>query len=167
MIINISDLLRKNVIQKDISLELELTSFRDSYETYKVIKPLKVEGKMDTTSNDMVSFDGCIKGEIELTCSRCLKKFAHELNIEFHEKLTNNPENKDDEVIFIDNDNFDLTEIVENNVIVSLPIKRLCKPDCKGLCPTCGADLNHETCKCEDQKIDPRFEELKKLFSNK
>ena len=47
--------------------------------------------------------------------------------------------------MFIDSDTLDITEIIENSIISTLPIKRLCKEDCKGLCSKCGANLNIET----------------------
>lgn len=165
MIINISDLIRKSTTKKELNLELDLKSFNDGYETINVLEPIKVQGVIGKIE-DVLSLDGIIGGKIELTCSRCLQKFHYDLNIEFHEKLTNNPENRDDELIFINNDNFDLAEIVENNIITSLPIQRLCKNDCKGLCQTCGKNLNYGSCDCDNFNYDPRLEKLKDLFSN-
>ena len=165
MIINISDLIRKNKANKEINVVLDLKDFNDGYETVKVLEPIKVQGNIGKIG-DVLSLDGVIVGKIELICSRCLHKFNYDLNVEFHEKLTNNPDNRDDELIFINNDKFDLTEIVENNIIMSLPIKRLCKNDCKGLCQTCGKDLNQGSCNCDDSNYDPRFDKLKDLFSN-
>jgi uncharacterized protein len=165
MIINISDLIRKSITKKEINVVLDLKSFNDGYETVNVVEPIKVQlviGKIE----DVLSLDGVIVGKLELLCSRCLQKFDYDLNIEFHEKLTNNPDNRDDELIFINNDDFDLAEIVENNIIISLPIQRLCKNDCKGLCHACGKNLNCGSCNCDNSNYDPRLEKLKDLFSN-
>ena len=46
---------------------------------------------------------------------------------------------------------------------MALPMKPLCKPDCKGLCPSCGKDLNLGACGCTHETIDPRWEALKAL----
>jgi uncharacterized protein len=77
---------------------------------------------------------------------------------------TNDKANKDDDLIFINSDTLDITEIIENNIILTLPIKRLCKEDCKGLCHKCGTNLNFSTCHCNDDDIDPRLAKLKDLF---
>lgn len=165
MMINISDLIGKKTTKKDIDVVLDSKSFSDDYETYQILEPIRVEATLVKTE-DIIYLTGFINGEIQLVCSRCLENFSYKLQLELHEKLTNNPENKDDELIFIDNDKLDLTEIVENNIIMSLPIQRLCKEDCKGLCQICGTNLNNDNCNCEDPDIDPRLAKLKDLFSN-
>lgn len=163
--VNISDLIGKRVLKEEIEVKLDVKKFSDSYETYDVLEPIEVSGIL-SMAGDVLYLDGIIKGAIRLTCSRCLKTFRYDLRIELHERLTNNPENKDDEIIFINNDKLDLTEIVENNIIMSLPIQRLCREDCKGLCPSCGKDLNFGSCNCKNSEVDPRLAKLKDLFSN-
>lgn len=163
--INISDLIGKKVSKKEIKEQLDLKKFSDSYETYDILEPIEVSGMLDM-AGDIIYLDGTVLGTIRLTCSRCLKAFSYNFQIELHERLTNNPESKDDEVIFINNDKLDLTEIVENNIIMSLPIQRLCSEDCKGICPSCGKDLNFDSCNCQSNEVDPRLAKLKDLFSN-
>ncbi|AJA48151.1 hypothetical protein CPAST_c20810 [Clostridium pasteurianum DSM 525 = ATCC 6013] len=163
--VNISDLINKKINKKDIDVVLDLKEFNDNYETYKVLEPIRVKATL-TKQGDVISILGLISGKIQLTCSRCLQNFSYELQLELQEKLTNNPENKDDEIIFINNDKLELTEIVENNIIMSLPIQRLCKEDCKGLCQVCGTNLNKGSCNCDNPDIDPRLAGLKDLFSN-
>lgn len=163
--INISDIVAKKVSKKDVEIQLDINEFSDSYETYKVLEPIKVTGIL-AMLGDILYLDGVIEGCIQLSCARCLENFGYNFQIELHEKLTNNPDNKDDELIFINNNELDLTEIVENNIIMSLPIQRLCKEDCKGLCANCGANLNFNSCNCKNLEIDPRLAKLKELFSN-
>ncbi len=163
--INISELNEKKVSKKQIDVTLDVVELQDSYEKYTVLKPLKVIGELNSVG-EIISLEGKVTGVLELTCSRCLKNFNYDIQLDINEKLTNNPENKDDEIIFINNDKLNLTEIVENNIIMSLPIQRLCQEDCKGLCASCGSDLNLGECKCQHLNIDPRLAKLKDLFSN-
>ncbi len=144
---------------------LDSKNIIDSYETIDIMEPIKVEGIISKIE-ETISLDGVITGKIVLSCSRCLQNFNYDLDIEFHEKLTNNPDSKDDDLILINNDKINLTKIVENNVVMSLPIQRLCKDDCKGLCTVCGENLNLNSCDCENSNYDPRFAKLKSLFSN-
>ena len=58
---------------------------------------------------------------------------------------------------------FDLDEVVREQIYFSLPMKSLCRKDCSGLCPLCGANLNMEECKCRKEKGHPGFSELKNL----
>ena len=59
----------------------------------------------------------------------------------------------------------DLDELATADILLELPSKHLCKPDCKGLCPDCGADLNETACDCGKHRIDPRLEALKDLMN--
>jgi len=114
--------------------------------------------------DDEIALTGSMETELLLTCSRCLETFSHSINIKLSEKLSKTLKNEDEDIIFINNDRLDLDEIVENNIISMLPIKRICNKDCKGLCQQCGINLNHSTCKCVSDDVDPRLAKLKELF---
>lgn len=58
-------------------------------------------------------------------------------------------------------DAIDLGQMMREQFYLALPMKPLCQPDCKGLCPVCGKNRNRETCSCESTWVDPRFEVLK------
>ncbi|ADZ20794.1 uncharacterized protein BJV85_002254 [Clostridium acetobutylicum] len=163
--LDVSDLITKKVDKKDVDIQLGMTYFDYDSEEYKILEPLTLKGKL-LMDNSIITLYAEVKGIVELTCSRCLQKFPYDIDLEIDEKFTDNPENKDDEVIFINNYEVDINEIVENNIILSLPIKKLCREDCKGLCPMCGTNLNISTCNCHEDNIDPRFAKLKDLFSN-
>lgn len=60
-------------------------------------------------------------------------------------------------------DEIDLEQMMREQFYLALPMKPLCAPDCKGLCPVCGKNRNRETCSCESTWVDPRFEVLRNL----
>ena len=68
------------------------------------------------------------------------------------------------EIMFVDGDTLDITEIIENSIISTLPIKRLCKEDCKGLCSQCGTNKNVKECQCDNFDVDIRLAKLRELF---
>jgi uncharacterized protein len=59
----------------------------------------------------------------------------------------------------------DLRPIVREYILLETPIKTLCKPDCKGLCPICGENMNHIACNHDDEPVDPRLIVLKDLLN--
>ena len=84
--------------------------------------------------------------------------------------MTQEPENdsEDNDDYIISNDGYiDADEALTEQILLELPLKHLCKEDCKGLCPKCGTDLNKSTCNCETKEPDPRFDVLRKLLENK
>ena len=62
-----------------------------------------------------------------------------------------------------DDVHLDLNYLVLNAILTQLPLRHLCRPDCKGLCPHCGANLNEGPCDCENTEIDPRWAILAQL----
>ena len=119
---------------------------------------------------------GRIKFSMHLVCSRCLEEFPVEVekdvDVLFCEegvKVRKEGEEieltKDElDVDFIDKRGFiDMKEFVEEEVRLAVPLKPLCHPHCKGLCPTCGLNLNQGECSCEKEEVDPRFAPLLEL----
>ncbi|MBV4414904.1 YceD family protein [Clostridium tyrobutyricum] len=165
MKLDISDLLNKEIFTKKLDIILKDDSFYDGKEHIGILSPIRLLANLEKTDH-MITLKGKVSGVLELTCSRCLKKFAHAINININERFTDKKIVDCDEDIFFINDGYiDITQIIENNIILALPIKRLCKENCKGLCPECGTNLNDSICNCKENNIDPRWEKLKDMFS--
>ncbi|WP_139904532.1 YceD family protein [Clostridium thermarum] len=163
MYININDLSNKKNSSKEINVSLKpdmLFIGNSEIKTNKEIVFSGVTGRVD----EMFYLDGKLSGELILMCSRCLEDFIYPIDIEIHEKFSAVPNDEDESVIFIDSDIINLTELIENNILMSLPIKKLCSEDCQGLCQSCGCNLNKKTCNCDNGNVDPRLEKLKELF---
>ncbi len=111
----------------------------------KITFPVKVSGKVMLTG----LHSAVIEGEIVFTlcgeCTRCLENTQKDYLVSFSEEM--HPNN--DEGYSVKNDKIDLTEVVNENVIMNIPVSFLCKEDCKGICTGCGVNLNVGACKCE------------------
>ena len=166
MVINFSDLLSKKNRKKQISLSFELEPFEFEGEEIRAIEKVSVEG-VAISENDVIVINASIKTKLKLNCSRCLDTFIYPIDIDIEERFTSNETLEDEEVVLVNSDTIDITEIVEKAIISTLPIKRLCKEDCKGLCQSCGANLNKEECSCNNEDIDLRLADLKALLNNK
>ena len=163
MVINFSDLLSKKNRKKQISLSFELEPFEFEGEEIRAIEKVDVEG-VAISENDVIVIEASIKTKLKLNCSRCLDTFIYPIDIDIEERFTNNIDLQDEGVMFVDGDTLDITEIIENCIISTLPIKRLCKDDCKGLCSVCGVNKNVENCSCLDYDVDVRLAKLRELF---
>ena len=164
MVINFSDLLSKKNRKKQISLSFELEPFEFEGEEIRAIEKVYVEG-VAISENDVIVINASIKTKLKLNCSRCLDTFIYPIDIDIEERFTKSKELQDDEeLIFVEDDTLDIIQIVENCIISTLPIKRLCKEDCKGLCSQCGANKNVENCSCLDYDVDVRLAKLRELF---
>ena len=70
-------------------------------------------------------------------------------------------------VSVFDGEVIDVDEIVKEQILLAVPTRMLCQPDCKGICPVCGIDKNTGECECETNEVDPRWAALKNLTSGK
>lgn len=100
---------------------------------------------------------------VEDRCYRCLAPVSRAMDIEVEELYTY-PASPSSEFNIGDDAMLDLAPLVRAEMIIQDSERVLCRPDCKGLCPTCGADRNTETCACDDDPIDPRLAGLRALL---
>ena len=164
MVINFSDLLSKKNRKKQISLTFELETFEFEGEEIRAIEKVDVEG-VAISENDVIVINASIKTKLKLNCSRCLDTFIYPIDIDIEERFTNNKDLQNDEdIVFVEGDNLNITEIVENSIISTLPIKRLCDENCKGLCSTCGANMNNNQCNCDECGSIYTFKENNKIW---
>jgi uncharacterized protein len=96
-------------------------------------------------------------------CSRCLDLTQSEIKIDL-EELFSYPATAEEEFGIHEDGILDLAPLLRAEVLIITSQRMLCRPDCRGLCPECGANLNHTICTCDLDTIDPRLAELKKLL---
>lgn len=110
-----------------------------------LITPIKVSGTAYITGNHTLYIEGSVNFKIEGECTRCLNHAEKEFVIDFAENFDSETEGSYPVVC----DRVDLSVIVNDLIIMNIPVSFLCKEDCKGLCAVCGANLNEGACKCE------------------
>ena len=97
-------------------------------------------------------------------CYRCLEDAALDQRIDVREYQADDAEGDEDlESAYVSDGRLDLSAWGRDSVVLELPDKILCRPDCAGLCPVCGKNLNHEPHGHEGEEIDPRWEALSEL----
>ena len=124
---------------------------------------LAVRGQLSMTEGD-VFLRGTLRGELEGTCSRCLEKATLRVDVPLAVTFiarSEDEEEDDDEdsnldVAHFDGDEVDLGPEMRDQLLLSLPIKPLCRGDCAGLCPVCGANHNQAACDCQPEQDNPR-----------
>src|SRR5262245_16032695 len=118
---------------------------------------------------------GSVSTTLELTCSRCLEPFALPVDAAFDVRYLPQSENTGDEReveeddlsdAFYRDEVIDLGQLMDEQFYLALPMKPLCRDECKGLCPNCGTNLNDATCDCQVRWEDPRLAGLK-AFTNR
>lgn len=127
-----------------------------------------------TRLRENVLLQGTLDGVVTLECGRCLEPYEQPLHMELEVVfqpsvaiLTGEalPPPEDDSVYVIDGHHvIDLNEAVREQVLLNLPLRPLCRPDCAGLCPICGQNLNLGPCPGHGEDIDERLAGLAALL---
>jgi uncharacterized protein len=126
------------------------------------VVPVEAMAECDIT---LTPFSGGIDAEGTVTapwvgvCRRCTTPVSGELRIAVHERFGDGPAFSEDEMYPIADDAIDLGPLVRDAIVLDLPMAPLCREDCAGLCPQCGADRNEGECGCV-APVDPRWANL-------
>ena len=119
---------------------------------------------------------GHLRAVALMPCARCVTEHEVPLDFDFSETVglaqidepLSYTQVADDDVPspipILDGGTVDLSELVRQLLVLHTPVRSVCRPDCRGLCPECGADLNETTCDCGREEIDPRLAPLRKLL---
>ncbi len=168
MQINVAHQLRSAigaVKEHDVDVVMDVTGYGNTS---------RLQGRVSLTRTDRgILLKGVLNTEVELTCSRCLTPFPCPLTLKIAEEyfptvdvVSGAPLPLPDEFggfTIDENHELDLTEAVHQYALLAVPMKPLCRPDCAGLCPVCGQNLNLGECQCPPPEADPRWAKLKEI----
>ncbi len=128
-------------------------------------KPAHARMKV-SVNGERVRVTGVVNAELDVTCSRCLTRnpvhIEKKFDLEYWPDLEVEKEGEEIaltydelEIGFYSDDELDLTAVVSEQIVLEIPMKPVCRDDCKGLCDVCGVDLNLTTCSCEQRRLIP------------
>jgi uncharacterized protein len=131
------------------------------------------EAELASELTGEVRLHGDIEASGVAVCDRCLEPITVPLSGPFrvsYEPRENEPvddeveiSEKDAEVSYYEGDGLNLADVVREQILLALPMQKLCRADCQGICPTCGINRNETACQCKTQQGDERWAALKSL----
>jgi len=114
---------------------------------YDFASPVVIKGQAYNRAG-IVKIKFTTEFTLNLICDRCLKEFERSYVYDFEHVIVRSLSTDNDEYIVADNESIDLKEIAISDLLLQLPSKTLCDEDCKGLCSSCGCNLNESQCDC-------------------
>lgn len=165
MKISLQELVEGHKTFLDINVDLKLNDANYLGNDISVVSPVRFDGKV-VNQNGKIFITGEYSCDIKFLCHRCLKYFINTMQGSIEERLVedDSKELETDDFYPINKFMFDLGEIIEDALTLSLSIKVICDDNCKGLCSICGTDLNTNQCGCDKDEVDPRLAKLKELL---
>jgi uncharacterized protein len=176
----VTNLLKKVFSKEKFSANLDISVGERGLEEKSDRGDFKLEVWLES-SPDGIRVKGNLKGSVDMVCTRCLEGYRQDLDLgvdEFYRRpglgalsadgrqLAGAEVQEEDEYV-IEEGAIDLNILVNDAVLLGLPIKHLCTEECRGLCQYCGSNLNMGDCDCTGEDIDPRLEVLKTLLERK
>jgi uncharacterized protein len=133
------------------------------------VEPLEVRGTAELI-DEQIHINGQLHTRLEMVCARCLEPVVEKVSRDFDlfyrplQSIQREEEMRlkldDTEMAFFQGQGLFLTDVLAEQVLLALPMKVICRSDCRGLCPHCGTNLNHDECRCSTQTLDPRMAPL-------
>lgn len=170
-VINTANLMSKIGNTEHFHETAELPSLPTGEEEVELNGPVEISADLMWTGKEI---DAQVRAvaDILAPCGRCLESVRLHLDLAFAEAFRpgeepgsgDEPGEGDKVVTYFQGDTIDLSSSVAENIVLNLPMKPLCRSDCRGLCPRCGCNLNVESCKCPVEIGDPRLAVLGDLL---
>ena len=155
-------------IQLQPELELDKISFQMG--DYPILEKTPVELEITNTGNKVLELKGIGSVNVGIPCDRCLEQVAVKIPYEIEQKLDMKKSDTErvqdlDENDYLTGMDLDVDRLVYLEVLMSWPLKVLCREDCKGICSRCGKNLNKGSCGCAEEPKDPRMAAISDIFS--
>jgi DUF177 domain-containing protein len=163
--------------RQHVERTFEPAAFDPQDEDFRVARPVEVLMDVQKAGADTYHVTGRVRSSLELDCSRCLEPFLVPVDASFDLRYVPQAQNSGDEEREIEEEDLttayhregllDVTELLREQFQLALPMKPLCTDGCRGLCPSCGMNLNKTRCDCAPKWEDPRLAPLKSLLNRK
>lgn len=171
MKIDLSSVLSEQHVTIERAVPIEMEEFRCEMGNFELAEKSLLSLCIAYAGDKKLEITGGGEVTAVIPCDRCLTDVQVRIPLSFHKKVSVDSgaagETEDlDEANYIDGYNFDVEQLVYNELLVGWPTKILCSEDCKGICNVCGQNLNEGTCDCEDTGLDPRMSVIRDVFKN-
>ena len=164
MRVNVSDIIKTEGAGIDVVYHGDLPELQE-FDTSVEFKPsFDFTGRI-VNLGGLLKLSGDLHFEYSANCLRCLKRVDAVSDIAIEESFVEVSKSDDLEAYTFEGNVVDIDKPLMDNIVLALPMKIICSEDCKGLCKTCGNNLNIKNCNCDEREIvDPRMEILKDYF---
>jgi hypothetical protein len=169
MLIDLIEILQKEEGTKKVQTKVEREKFLAAKFEYKITDS-DVKFVFTNAGKKHINVKCTGNVIIEAPCFRCLEPVTFTINIDSTKDMDMNKTAEEkiaelDEDYYLEGTSFDTEVLIHNEVLVNLPMKVLCRENCKGICNRCGANLNLGSCKCDDAELDPRMSKILDIFN--
>lgn len=169
MLINLTELFSRDGKEKTYTCGIDMEQLHTKEEDFDIVSKEPVVLHIRNLGERKLFMQGKAKLTLQIPCGRCLEPvdWPFELDVEEELDLSKTEEERAGELNeqpYVSGYNLDVDRLLSSELLLNLPMKVLCREDCKGMCNRCGANLNHTACSCDQSSPDPRMAAIQDLF---
>ena len=167
MIIDISKIILTKDKEERFDCSLSSNTINYQHNSFPINNSKPFELSVVNEDGKHLSIDGNTSLEVVMPCDRCLTDVNVPFDINVSKKLHISDEmvvSEDEDISYINEGELDVDRLLFDEILVDWPSKVLCKENCLGICPKCGADLNTSPCDCDRRELDPRMAKFQDVF---
>jgi len=162
MKVNVAQVRRNESGTAHFDLTEDFSSLESELDGVSFAAPVHVQLQVNNTGKSLL-VEGKVLTELKAQCGRCLEDFIYPIDQIYEDEWVFTPEATEEQIetaLLFDKDEIELNERILEQIVLALPMRFICSPECKGLCPVCGVNQNVKSCDCVQENIDPRFAAL-------
>ncbi|MCR5387959.1 MAG: DUF177 domain-containing protein [Lachnospiraceae bacterium] len=168
MIIDLSEIYSQTGSKRSVEVYTEMHSFKTKAASYEIVDAPPFTLNVSNVLGKTLTLEAHTVFTLIAPCDRCLCDVKVEVPVDIEKSIPFAKEEQDpDEEIdcYLSDKKLDMDSLLCTELSFNFPMIVLCKDDCKGLCPDCGANLNEGTCGCADGKLDWRMSAILDLYN--
>ncbi len=168
MRIDLSDIISSENKEMSKQAAIEMKAFDSKLGQFPIVKSMPFVLTFTNENNKRLLIRGETEVTIAIPCDRCLEEVdkGFHLRMDKDIDLTGSDDGRGmEESNFMTGTNLDVDQLIFGEILVSWPMKVLCREDCKGICKRCGANLNEAECQCQKTEPDPRMAAIQDIFN--
>ena len=170
MLIHLSEIMNREGKTFQTEATVEMNSMEFKLGSFPIRERTPITFTIVNVGKRVLEISGSGDLKIGIPCGRCLEEVLVDFPLDIHRKVDMKLSAEDrikdlDESNYITGMDLDTDRLVCDEILIQWPLKVLCKEDCKGICSKCGQNLNHGTCDCEKDSLDPRMAAISDIFN--
>lgn len=171
MYMNLSDVLTSEGKVVKSTVPVEKTRFQCSQGDFEIVEKSPAEITLSNIREGRALVEGSFTVVLKMECDRCLKEVLVKLELPFSREVFSpelqDADWKEENQGLMEGYQMNMETLFDNEILINLPQKVLCQPECRGICKKCGHDLNEGECGCDTFVPDPRMAAIKDIFNGK
>lgn len=168
MILNLTNVLTSEGAKEQHKAELSLDSFSCRQGVYPIVDKSPILIWLENAGERKAKLEAETSVTLAIPCDRCLKDVDTKLILKIKRDIDMTEETDEEAVLereqMVEGQDLLVDNLIYHEILINLPMKILCREDCKGICRKCGQNLNEGSCGCDTTELDPRMAAIKDIF---